>query len=59
MGNSNSNSLDISVSDPSGNEYGIKFNSESFAKGKHRDCYIGTLINEKAPKHNKQLKFIY
>ena len=55
MGTNNS-SLDISVSDPSGYEYGIKFGSSPFAEGQHRNCYIGTLINEKVPKHNKKLK---
>eukprot|EP01084_Bolivina_argentea_P172561 298934_1 len=55
MGTSASNSLDLSVSDPSGYEYKIKFESDSFAEGKHRSCYIGTLSNDKAPKHNKKV----
>ena len=54
MGANPSNTLALSVSDPSGYEYGIDFDPEPFADGEHRECYIGTLINQKAPKHNKR-----
>ena len=55
MGTSPSTTLDLSVSDPSGYEYGVQFDSQSFAQGQHRQCYMGTLNNPKAPKHNKKL----
>ena len=54
MGTSPSNALGLSVSDPSGNEYDVEFESNYFAEGEHRRCYMGTLKNEKAPKHNKK-----
>lgn len=54
MGTTPSNTLDLSVSDPSGHEYNVAFESDYFAQGQHRQCYVGTLINDKAPKHNKK-----
>ncbi len=39
----------------SGYEYSVQFESEAFAAGKHRRCYIATLSNEKAPKHNRKV----
>eukprot|EP01083_Nonionella_stella_P108291 314797_1 len=57
MGATPSNTAKVTVSDPSGNEYSVKFNSESFASGKHRHCYIGTLFNDKASKHHRKIVF--
>lgn len=47
--------LELTASDPSNTEYAIRFDSESFAEGKHRQCFIGTLDNENAPKHGKKV----
>ena len=54
MGTSPSNTLDLSISDPSGHEYDVTFESDYFAEGEHRRCYMGKLNNDKAPKHNKK-----
>jgi len=55
MGTTPSNTLAISVSDPSGYEYDVQFESTAFAEGQHRQCYLGTLHNPKAPKHDKKI----
>eukprot|EP00485_Elphidium_margaritaceum_P014431 CAMPEP_0202727984 /NCGR_PEP_ID=MMETSP1385-20130828/185396_1 /ASSEMBLY_ACC=CAM_ASM_000861 /TAXON_ID=933848 /ORGANISM="Elphidium margaritaceum" /LENGTH=406 /DNA_ID=CAMNT_0049394229 /DNA_START=47 /DNA_END=1267 /DNA_ORIENTATION=+ len=50
-----SDTVEISVSDPSGLEYDIQFDSEPFAEGKHRQCYTGVLSNPNSSKHNKKV----